>query len=189
MGSGFSRTTIGTRIHFRDVTSLASRRSRWFVWFSRVFFFILGLLNYDDFELLPINFLFVCEHNEIKNASMFDQQTWDWNDYLLLGQSSCKGHCRRPRSGDPKLRRRWHRKRPDFGSQRDAVICVHVQQSNGGTADIRKADNQCAMQSKVGVPSVTTRMEERNEITCFGVDRSDVWTLVGVASLACQREV
>jgi hypothetical protein len=66
---------------------------------------------------------------------------------------------------------------------------VHRQQLDSGAADGRQTNNPSSFPGKVISPAVHARVEQRDKLSCFGIESGDVWSLVKIAVATCQGEI
>lgn len=71
----------------------------------------------------------------------------------------------------------------------DSRWMVHFQKKNSSPTSWRQTHNISAIKRKVLHPSVSTRVKELNQAQPIGIQRSDVRTLVKIATVASQRKV
>jgi hypothetical protein len=76
-----------------------------------------------------------------------------------------------------------------FGSKLDAIWIIHIEQCDGCSADAREAYNQNACHSKVGIPRISSWIEEWRQFASRGIDRGKVGPLVSVTAATCEREI
>jgi hypothetical protein len=74
-------------------------------------------------------------------------------------------------------------------TQPDTAFFVHTEYTNRGAADGGKADNGHVVQEEVFFPGVLPWVEERDDLTRFGVDARQIGALVRVTSVAGQGKV
>jgi hypothetical protein len=77
----------------------------------------------------------------------------------------------------------------DLGAYFEAARVVHLQNLDGCAPDGREPGDLRAVESKVVGPPVASRVEEVRDLAGLSIDPGQIWPLVEVATLTCERQI
>ena len=77
----------------------------------------------------------------------------------------------------------------DLGAQFQAARVVHAKYLDGSAPDRSDANDAHGFEGKVVGPSITPWMKEGRDLPGRGADSCQVWPLMQIAAVACEREI